>query len=219
MKDVCLDLLPARGIKPKYFYQGDCTDENGAFKFDRIPAGTYVIVVNDDGEITSNEPFGTFYYPSATTREQAAEITVGAGDFRENLIARAPQTAEVVTIRGVLSFENGKPAPDESVEFSAETKDKKPRGELEADARATTDAQGRFAVKILKGQTGAIYGSMITFAGEYENCPKLDKLIRAKGNRSIAVIKTPIVKIEAINDLSGIELKFLFPACRKAKIE
>lgn len=95
---------------------------------------------------------------------------------------------------------------------------KKPRGEFESDARASTDEKGRFSIKILKGQKGILYGSMITFVGEYENCPKLDKLIRSKGT-SVEDIETPALEIEAVNNLSGVELKFPFPSCRKAKIE
>lgn len=217
LKDVCIHLLPARGKAPKYFYQGDCTDADGKFGFDEIPAGTYVIVVNDDGEISADEPFGTFYYPSATQREDAAEITVGAGDFIDDLIISAPQTVEIVTVGGVLLFENGKPAADESIEFYAEGKNLE-SDDAEADSQAKTDEKGRFSIRILKGQKGKLFGSMLSFVGEYENCPKLDKIIRAKGN-SVEDIKTPAIDIEANTDLNGVELKFPFPSCKKRKIE
>lgn len=219
LKNVCLNLLPARGKKAKYFYQSDCTDENGVFEFDRIPAGTYVIIVNEDGEVSSNEPFGTFYYPSATNREDAAEITIGAGDFREDLIINAPETAEIITISGILLFEDGNPVVDESVEFFAESENKKPDDKYaKEDARASTNENGKFSIRILKGQKGKLFGSMITYVGEYEKCPKLDKLIRAKGN-SVEDIETPPIEIKAVSDLLEIELKFPFPSCKKAKIE
>ncbi len=219
LKDVCLDLLPVRGKKPPYFYQADCTDENGKFEFEEIPAGTYVIVVNDDGELSSSEPFGTFYYPSATRREDAAAITIGAGDFRDDLIVNAPQTIETVTMTGVLLFEDGKPVAKESVKFFAETENSKPRDKYaQADARTATDEKGQFSVRILKGQKGKLFGSMYSYIGEYDKCPKLDKIIRAKGD-SAEDIETPPIEIDAINDLSGIELKFPFPGCKKAKIE
>jgi hypothetical protein len=220
LKDVCLDLLPARGKKAQYFYQGDCTDDDGSFEFDQVPAGTYVIVINEENEITASAPFGTFYYPSALKREDAAEITIGAGDFRDDLIINAPETAETITVSGLLLFENGKPAADESVEFYSEEtilkqKDKEYKSE---DSRASTDKNGRFTIRILKGKKGKLLGSMITFEGEYQNCPKLDKLIRAKGI-SVGDIETPSIEVNAVNDLTGIELKFPFPVCKKAKIE
>jgi uncharacterized GH25 family protein len=218
LKNVCLDLLPARGKKAQYFYQGDCTDENGKFEFDEVPPGTYVIIVNDDGEIDSDEPFGAFYYPSAIRREDAAEINISAGDFFEDIIINAPQTADVVTVSGVLLYENGKPVIDESVEFYAETTGSKPRTKAEVDARTTTNEKGQFSIRILKGQKGNLLGSMITYVGEYGNCPILDRLIREKGN-SVQDIETSSIEIEATSDLIGIELKFPFPSCKKAKID
>jgi hypothetical protein len=59
---------------------------------------------------------------------------------------------------------------------------------------------------------------MFSYVGEYENCPKLDKIIRAKGETS-REIETPAVQIEANTDLSGVELRFPFPSCKKAKNE
>ena len=213
LKGVCLDLLPARGEKQKYFRQYDCTKADGTFKFDEIPAGTYIIVVNDDGEITADEPFKTFYYPNVASREDAAAITIGAGDFHDDIFISAQQAVETITVSGVLLFEDGKPAAEESVRFFAESNTKET--DRRADASTRTDAKGRFALNILKGQTGIFRGSMYTYSGEYEKCPKLEKLIRAKG-RSLQDIETPPLKIEAVSNLSGVELMFPFPSCTKA---
>jgi len=218
LKDVCLDLIPARGKKARYFYQGDCTNENGKFEFDEIPAGTCLIVVNERNEISARQPFGTFYYPNKLNREEAALVTISAGDFRDDLIITAPTTAETITISGVLLFEDGKPAADEAVEFYAEGAAKKDAEDKSEDSRASTDNNGRFSIKILKGQKGRLLGSMITFEGEYEKCPKLDKLIKAKGG-GVPTIETSTLQIEAVSDSTGIELKFPFPKCKKAKIE
>ncbi len=49
LKDVCLEVFPARGQKDKYFHEFDCTEEDGSFEIDEVPAGTYVIVVNKEG--------------------------------------------------------------------------------------------------------------------------------------------------------------------------
>lgn len=216
LKDVCLRLQPARGDVWKYFYEADCTDENGRFEITEIPIGTYVIVINDDGEITSDEPFGKFFYPNAVKREDAAEITIGAGDYRDDMIITAPTTAETITISGVLLYEDGKPVAEESVEFYLESKHN--LADFSEDARAETDQNGRFQIRILKGQKGKLRGSMYAFEGEFENCPKLEKLIKAAGDR-VPEISTPVIPIEAISDLTGIELRFPFPGCKKAKLE
>lgn len=226
LKDVCLNLLPAHGKEVVNFYQADCTNESGAFKFNEIPAGTYVIVVNNDGKITSDEPFGTFYYPNVTKREDAAEITINAGDFRDDLVITAPQTAETITISGTLLFQNGKPKYDDSedkydypsIEFVAD-RDKDQSEENKVEARAETDRNGNFSIRILKGQKGRLFALTSSYIGKYENCPKLDELIRTKGEDSVPTLQTPSVEINAVNDINGIELKFPFPKCKKAKIE
>ncbi|MCY7349041.1 MAG: hypothetical protein LH614_22855 [Pyrinomonadaceae bacterium] len=223
LEDVRLELLPTRGKESQNFYQSDRTSKNGAFEFTEIPAGTYLIVVNQDGKISASEPFGTFYYPSATRREDAAPITVGAGDFREDLIVNAPQTAEIITISGVVLFEDGKlankeNAEDISIEFTAEKDGKQSKDdEDENDSQTQIDDKGRFSIRILKGQKGRLFGSLVTYAEEHENCPKLEKLISASKD-SFPSIETLSINIEANNDLSGVELKFPFPSCKKAKI-
>ena len=207
--------MPAQGKKPENFYQSDCANGNGNFEFKEIPAGTYVIVINDDGEISADEPFGTFYYPNTLKFENAAKFTVSAGSYFDDLIISAPQSAETVTISGVLMFEDGKPIEDETVYFTAESEnsnDKNPENSNSAE----TDAKGRFSMKILKGQKGKLTASMYSYIGEFENCPKLDKIIRSTG-QEVPSIETSPVEIEAISDLSGIELKFPFPSCKKAK--
>lgn len=220
---VCLRLVPSRGKAAKYFYQGDCTEPNGSFEFERIPAGSYVIAVNQDGKVTAAEPFETFYYPSAIHREDAIEITIGPGQIRDDLIIAAPTTAEVIEVSGILLFENGKPAGggDEEpffVEFFAEARTPKSGKNTEADSRAITDKNGRFTIRILKGQVGNLFGKTITFEGEYENCPRLDRIIRAQG-RFVGDVQTKPFRIDATNDVSGIELRFPFPPCKKKRIE
>lgn len=217
LKGVNLDLLPARGNKPPYFYQGDSTDENGLFEFNEIPIGTYVIVVNEKNEISARQPFGTFYYPNKTDRAVAAEITIGAGDHFKDLVITAPMTAETVTISGVLLFEDGNPVNNESVNFFNKIENlSEIKKYASPDSRTTTDKNGRFSIKILKGQKGILFGSMSSYLGKYEKCPALDKLIIEQGN-TLADVETPVLQIFADNYLNEVELKFPFPECRKAK--
>jgi uncharacterized GH25 family protein len=216
---VYLDLLPARGNPPQYFYQGDATDENGVFEFTEIPAGTYVIVINKENEISARQPFGTFYYPNKTTREDAAELTIGAGDHFNDLTITAPTTEETITVSGVLLFEDGKPVNNQAIEFFNNIEAFNRIGESkQPDSRVTTDQNGRFRISILKGQKGIMFGSMITYVGEYEKCPKLDKLIKTQSN-AVTEINSPAIQIEADKDQPGIELRFPFPGCKKAKID
>jgi hypothetical protein len=220
LKNVCIHLNPADGSKGKYL--GTCTDENGKFEIDDIPIGDYVIVINDDGEISANEPFGTFYYPNVTKREEAKVFKIGAGQQVKNLKINAPTTVETVTISGKVVFENGIPKLKRSYEFvSVEFKadeNKKKTTKIDGESRAIVDEQGNFSLRVLKGQKGKFSAELLTFIGEYIKCPKLDKILRKQGERSTDVNSNSIA-IDGSKDLTGVILKFPFPSCKKAKID
>ncbi len=222
LKDVCLDLSPNNGKERKYFFNFDCTDEKGGFKLSAIPSGKYLIVVNYHNIITTSEPFGTFYYPSSTKREDAKEITIGAGDHIKDIVITAPTTADTIIISGNVKFENGigKRKDDYeyvSVEFKPDNNDKKTTG-IDGESRAVVDANGNFTLRILKRQRGKLYGEMLTFLGDHINCPKLDRILKKQGERSISV-NTNLIITDGNKDLSGIVFKFPFPNCKKAKID
>ena len=108
---------------------------------------------------------------------------------------------------------------DESVQFKSvrkQTDRLEDDREDENDARATTDEKGRFSIKVLKGSRGTLIGSMYTYVGEFENCPKLDRLIQ-QSKKQITDITTAPVELQATTNLYGVELKFGFPWCKKAK--
>ena len=213
MNGVCLDLVPADGSKGPYL--ADCTEHEGAFEIDEIPPGSYVILVNDDGEVTSSEPFKAFYYPNVARREEATVINIGAGEFVEDIRIYAPVTAETVTAEGLLLYADGKPVAGAWVAFKAGEGGGGREGSR-PDARAETDSRGRFSIKLLKGAEGRLWGGMYTYVGEFENCPKLESIIRETGNSS-AEVTTPALEIRAEGDLTGIEFKYPFPSCKKAK--
>ena len=217
MKGVCLDLVPADGTKGPYL--ADCTEEDGAFAVDEIPPGDYVIIVNDDGKMTSSEPFGTFYYPKALKREEATVFNISLGDIVEKLEIYPPIELKTITVEGVLLFSDGKPVAGEMVSFKSVRKQAAGNDEDEEhenDARANTDQKGRFSIKIVQGASGSLFGWMYSYVDEFENCPKLDRLIK-QADSDVPEIKTPPVEIRATTNLYGVELKFPFPSCKKAK--
>ncbi len=215
LKNVCIHLIPADGSRGKYL--GDCTNQNGNFEIDDIPIGDYVIIINDDGEISADEPFGTFYYPNVTKREDAKVFKIGAGQQIKDLVITAPNTVETITISGKVIFENGYPkTKDEryvSVEFAPDKITKQTK--IDGESRATVDEYGNFTLRILKGQKGKFYGELLTFLGDYEKCPKLDAILR-KQSRSMEVHTNSVASV-GTKDLTGIILKFPFQSCKKAK--
>jgi hypothetical protein len=216
LDDVWLHLVPADGTKGRYL--GDRTEAGGAFEIDEIPPGRYVLVVNDDGKVSSSEPFGTLYHPDAARREDATVFEIGVGDFLENVQIRVPKAEEVVTVEGVFLYSDGKPVVGEAVVFKAagmeRDEDDDIVGGVDGDARAESDARGRFRIKILKRLRGELYGTMYTYVGEFENCPKLDAIIKKSGEDATD-LSTPAVKVQADADLYDVELRYAFPGCKK----
>ena len=176
-------------------------------------------------KISSDEPFGRFYYPSAKRVEDAAVIQIGPGDIRDDLIVNAPrESAEVLTISGRVLLEDGKPATDKnteyvSIEFFTDVPMNPPRPnglEREPEARTQIDTNGRFTIRILKGQSGKLMADMSVYAGKYLNCPKLDRVIKASRG-GMPDIKSTTVSIDATSDRVGVDLKFPFPfSCQLA---
>jgi hypothetical protein len=211
MEGVCLELVPAQGESPQYFSKSDCTNADGTFEIKEIPAGSYVIVVNRRGTISSTQPFKMFYHPDVSERERATVITIGAGETLADMDIRVPHAEETITVEGVLLYSDGKPVVKERVAFiPGGTKEN-----VDGEANALTDAKGRFSLKILQGLEGELYGEMYTYSGEFENCPKLEAIVKKAGGST--EIKSTVLKIRAASDLSNVELRYSFPGCKKAK--
>lgn len=213
MGAVCLHAIdPDPAVKSGY--HADCTDTDGSFTIDELPRGKYILVINDDGKIDADEPFPTFYYPNVTDRSKATVLYIGPGEFIDGVNITVPEVADTVTVEGVLLYSDGKPVADEKVQFNATGTEPDSLG----DSTGGTDNEGRFSFKILTGSRGTLFGSMYTYSGEFVNCPKLEKLIKASG-KSVPSIRTAPLSIEADRNIAGLVLKFPFPRCEKAKDE
>lgn len=211
LKDVCVHLLPAQGKRNRYFYGSDCTDKDGMYQINEIPPGSYIIVANEDGKISSSEPFRTLYYPNVFDREKAAAISIGAGYGLDGVDINVPKMEETITIQGIANYSDGKPVADESVKFMPE----KTEESYETKASAQTDSNGRFSIKILKGLKGKLFAEMYGYAGKFLNCPTFEELVKQQGRFS--EIRTNAVEIRGDDDVSNVELKYSFPACKKAR--
>jgi len=207
---VCLNLMPKdKTVASNWIF--DCTDEQGNYKMDEIPPGQYIIVVNDDGKISSYEPFPTAYYPGVFEKEKATVLTITAGDHLENYNIHIPAQEATKVIKGMLLYSDGHPVADELVEFNAENV----KEGYDGSVVDKTDAQGRFSLTILQGLKGILRASMYAYEGDYINCPQLDKLIKASSGR--AEVGTTPIRLEINSDVQGIKLVFPFPYCVKAK--
>ena len=59
---------------------------------------------------------------------------------------------------------------------------------------------------------GTVNGYMFSYSGEFENCPKLEAIIKTRQE-----IVTNKINIELNRDHQDLELVFPFPHCKKAK--
>ena len=210
MHKVCVYLW---GLEQKDGYgPADCTDENGKFEIQSISEGQYVAVVNNNGKLSSREPFRTLYYPNVAERERAAVITIGPGETINDINIVVPKLNETITVEGVLRYSDGKPVAEEWVKF----KMTKANDKISGDVSEQTDSAGRFSLRILKGLSGELAGEDGLFQGMYKNCAKVDELIAKSGGNS-TTIQSNIIKLEAEQNLYNLELTFPFPRCEKAK--
>lgn len=211
VKNVCVRLRSKDNPNNRE-YLTSCTEPDGSFKIDEIPLGDYFLLVNEENKITSSEPFPTVYYPGVFEKEKATVLTVATGDQREDLDIHIPSQQATKTIEGRLLYSDGRPVVNESVKFEEE-----PRGsEQAASAGGLTDADGRFSLQVLEGLKGSLRGYILTYPGQYANCPKLEKLIKTK-DLSMIEIETNVIKLETNTDYIDLELKLPFPYCAKAK--
>ena len=206
MRNVCLRLLfkEKPGDTP---YLADCTDQSGRFNIDNIGVGEYFLVANDDGVISSDEPFPAIYYPGVLEKDKATVVTVGSGDKFEDFDIHIPSQQRTRIIEGRLLFSDRRPVAGASVEFSQDGND-----DFDSSVNVETDKQGRFRLRVLEGLKGTVHGYMFAYLGEYENCPRLEALIKAQKD-----ITTKFIKVEVDRDYLDMELVFPFPKCKKAK--
>jgi 5-hydroxyisourate hydrolase-like protein (transthyretin family) len=209
MRDVCVRLLQKDKPKDGSFLL-DCTAPDGRFKIDEIVLGEYYLVANDDGVISSNEPFPLTYYPGVFEKEKATILNIASGDKLQDFDIHIPSQRPTRTVEGRLLFSDGRPAEGETVEFTADEKS----GRVSDVARAKADAEGRFKLSVLEGSKGTLHGYLYTVERDTPNCPQVDKLVKAYKD-----VETNRVQLEITRDHQDIELVFTVPFCAKKKEE
>ena len=207
MRNVCVHLV-FKDKPDDTPYLGDCTDENGRFKIDDVLLGEYLLVANEDGVVTSDEPFPTAYYPGVFEKEKATPLTFSSGDKLENFDIHIRSQKASHFIEGKLLFSDGRPAAGESIKFVPEGME----DNVDAQANVKADHDGRFRLRALEGSKGTVYGYMFSYSSEFANCPELEEITKARKN-----IVTNSINVELSRDHRDLELVFPFPKCKKKK--
>jgi hypothetical protein len=209
MKGVCVKAVQTEPKRGREGWHQGCTNIYGDFMIERMPRGTYRLVANENGQISGDVPFGTVYYPGVTDITEAGIIAVEPGRYVTGKDIQIVQMEETVTFRGRFLYSDGKPVLHESVKFTPESK-----GSYALSVRS--DLEGRFEFRLLKGATGTIQGEIRTFAGEFENCPRLESLIKESG-ATLFLAKSNVVKVNTLDPQESVDISFPFPSCKKAK--
>jgi len=194
------------------FHYG-CTKENGSFKIDKIPLGDYLLVANEEGRITSTQPFPRVYYPGVFDRGKATVLTIASGDQRQDFDIHVPSEQPTWTIEGRLLYSDGRPVNSATVEFTEET-----APDIDSEqVNTTTDPNGRFSLIVLAGLKGSLRSSFSAVRGDYD-CPQFEKLIKSEDKgQTFVELFTNVIKLEMNRDYKDVELNFPFPECSKRK--
>lgn len=206
LSDVCANLI--RRSARDYYGSTTCTDRDGRFRFEGILAANYVLVVNLHGRISMRDPFPTIYYPNATELDKAMLISVGEGERVQGLNVVIPKLHETISVEGVLKYADDNPAAGLTVRFFQFE-----MAGFDGNTFVSTDANGRFRLKLLKGVKGQIHGDTLARLVDYENCPRIAALIKESDGEQ-TFLKTSPVRIEADKD-EYVELRFPFPKCER----
>lgn len=184
------------------------TDESGHFRIKSVAAGSYLLVLNQDGKLSTAKPFPRLFYPGVTERERATLINIRNGETVKGIDLILPRFAETITISGVLLFSDGKPVAGEWVSFEANEQEG-----IYGNGVGKTDSVGRFTIKILRGVKGEIVGEYSPDVEEYRKCPELRDLIRAAGGEATE-IRSSAISVDAEQNVVNLVLRFPFQECK-----
>jgi hypothetical protein len=214
MNWVCVNLVPTEGKVSEHFKRDACTGQDGSFKIDEIPFGRYFLVVNSDDKISNYEPFRRFYYPNVYEPEKAEVVTITEGDHGKTIDIHIPEVKDVVDIEGFFLSADRKPVTRASVIFDAEKTDEQTTGY----AFDTTDENGKFSLRVLKGLQGKIFGVVRLDESEFRECPKVVASLKTNRRINWQHQKTDAVEIQIQGNVDKLELKLPFASCKGGRI-
>jgi hypothetical protein len=130
--------------------------EDKTFKFSFLPPGRYYLGFNLRGGPSIDAPYPEFYYPGVEDRSKATVITVVEGQKILDLYLPRPLRLGERMIEGVAVWPDGKPYV-ENCGISLTN----PRTDYREGNCVSTDAEGRFKIKAIEGQTYHLAATLV----------------------------------------------------------
>ena len=167
MKNVCVSAVSAAEKEGDYRGHTECTNDKGEYEIESLSPGNYILVLNNDGKLSGDEPFGIMFYPGVADRKAAGVISMEAGKFINDVNIQVAGIAELVRVAGKVLYSDGTPVPKQTIEF-------KPAQEnIYLETRTTSDVNGNFSLSLPKGASGTILGKMSPYSSAINDCPRL----------------------------------------------
>jgi hypothetical protein len=152
------------------------------FRFSFLPPGRYYLGFNMRSGPSLSEPYPEFYYPGVAERSKATIITLSEGQKISGLYLHRPLRLAEQMIEGVAVWPDGRPFVDGcGIEL------KEPKTGYREGNCVPTDAQGRFTIKAIEGQT-------------YELSAKITK------GKSIGLVNSKAMVIKVARDNKPVRL-------------
>ena len=212
---VCLDLIPIGHTLPSYLRESACTDIGGRFLFSKILSGNYILAGNKDSKISPREPYPRFFYPNTLEESGATRFAMAPGVHFTDLTITAPSAEEIVTLKGVVRYGDGKPVVKAKIEFfSGISRREEIKDPLSYSSWAETDEIGAFRLRVRKGESGIAIASFMANKKESKNCPQVLKTIE-KGGFAWDDIETEPVTVDGKGSDDLLKLSYPFAACSK----
>ncbi|MFL6230086.1 MAG: carboxypeptidase regulatory-like domain-containing protein [Pyrinomonadaceae bacterium] len=125
------------------------TDEDGRYKFQWVPPGQYVIVINPEGTPGVFEPpYPRTFYPGVEERAQAGVVSVGEGEQKGGYDLHLPRRLVEREVTGVVVWPDGRPAKGAMALLQSGD-----RALRQVGFPVAADEQGRFTLKGYEGAT------------------------------------------------------------------
>lgn len=146
--DVEPELIPVDEKLAEYNFWSTRLGELSSFKFTFLPPGRYYLGFNMKSGPSVSQPYPEFYYPGVTERAKATIITLGEGQKVSDLYLPRPLRLAERMIEGVAVWPDGRPFVENcGIQLT------NPRTDYREGNCVSTDAQGRFKIKAIEGQT------------------------------------------------------------------